>query len=60
MIEAAYTIARLVQEFQSIESKDSEPWIEGLSLALMSKNVAKVKMTLDVHYVRNTRCDLQN
>lgn len=44
MQEAAYTLVRLVQEFKTIESRDPGPWIEGLSLACMSKNGAKVAM----------------
>ncbi|KAF2852748.1 cytochrome P450 52A12 [Plenodomus tracheiphilus IPT5] len=45
LTEASYVTVRLVQEFKSMESRDSEPWIEGLTLTLCSKNGVKVGLT---------------
>ncbi|KFY39518.1 hypothetical protein V494_03951 [Pseudogymnoascus sp. VKM F-4513 (FW-928)] len=36
LTEAAYTLARMVQEFQSIESRDLTPWFERFHLTLGS------------------------
>ena len=32
LTEASYTITRLMQEFKSIEARDSRPWMESLTL----------------------------
>lgn len=39
-----YTLVRLVQNFQSIESRDSNDWVEEIHLACTSHNGAKVVM----------------
>jgi cytochrome P450 len=38
LTEAGYTLVRLVQEFEKIESRDSMPWMESLHLTLGSGN----------------------
>ena len=40
--EAAYTTARMLQEFTSAESRDSGPWREALTLTCASANGTKV------------------
>jgi cytochrome P450 len=40
--EAAYVTVRLLQEFERLESRDPEPWIESITLTLCSKNGTKV------------------
>lgn len=45
LTEASYVTVRLVQEFSKIESRDPEPWIEGLTLTLCSYNGVKVGVT---------------
>ena len=42
MIEAQYTVVRMVQSFPSLESRDPEPWTEGLALTCFSANGVKV------------------
>lgn len=37
-----YVLVRLVQAFQSIESRDERDWVEGLHLACTSANGAKI------------------
>ena len=44
LTEAGYTIVRLLQTFARIESRDPEPWCEGLHLTLSSGNGVKVAM----------------
>lgn len=44
--EATYTLARLVQTTDSLESRDPRPWIEGLSMACTSANGAEVAFVL--------------
>ncbi|ELR02562.1 hypothetical protein VC83_08941 [Pseudogymnoascus destructans] len=38
LTEAGYTLVRMVQEFERIESRDSKPWLENLHLTLGSGN----------------------
>ncbi|KFY22430.1 hypothetical protein V493_06615 [Pseudogymnoascus sp. VKM F-4281 (FW-2241)] len=38
LTEAGYTLVRLVQEFERVESRDSRPWLESLHLTLGSGN----------------------
>lgn len=39
-----YTLVRLVQAFQSVESRDGNEWVEEIHLACTSQNGAKVVM----------------
>ncbi|KAG0645550.1 cytochrome P450 [Hyphodiscus hymeniophilus] len=41
---AAYILIRMVQEFETIESRDSRPWVEGLSLTCSSGNGTQVTL----------------
>jgi cytochrome P450 len=45
LTEASYTTVRLMQEFGSIESRDSEPWTERLNLSCTGLNGCKVSLT---------------
>lgn len=45
LTEASYVTVRILQEFEGIESRDPEPWKEGLSISVCSKNGAKVGLT---------------
>jgi len=45
LTEAGYVTVRLIQEFQGLESRDPEPWIENLTLTLCSLNGTKVGLT---------------
>jgi len=42
LTEASYVTARLVQTFSKLESRDSEPWSESITLTLCSANGTKV------------------
>lgn len=42
LMEASFVTVRLMQEFGSIESKDTEPWMEQISMTVTGKNGAKV------------------
>lgn len=44
LTEASYITARLLQEFDRIESRDSEPWREKLSLTCTGLNGCKVSL----------------
>lgn len=44
LTEASYTTIRLIQEFKSLESRDSGPWEEWLALTC-AVNGAKVALT---------------
>ncbi|KAH6983892.1 n-alkane-inducible cytochrome P450 [Ilyonectria destructans] len=46
LTEASYTLCRLVRRFKSIESRDTQPFKEGLTLTLASKNGTKVSLAL--------------
>ncbi|KAH7146911.1 n-alkane-inducible cytochrome P450 [Dactylonectria estremocensis] len=46
LIEASYTILRLIQRFKSIESQDAQPFKEALTLTLASEIGTKVSLTL--------------
>ena len=37
-----YTMVRLLQEFQSIESRDPDPWLEHFGISYTNVNGAKV------------------
>lgn len=44
LTEAGYTIVRLVQEFERIESRDPTPWLESLHLTLGSGNGVQIAL----------------
>ena len=44
LTEAGYTIVRLLQHFEKIESRDSRPWFENLHLTLSPGNGVKVAL----------------
>lgn len=45
LTEAGYTTVRIIQRFQSLESRDPEPFRELLTLTMASKNGTKVALT---------------
>jgi hypothetical protein len=45
LTEASYVTVRLLQEFASIESRDSDPWMESYTLVVCSKNGTQVSLT---------------
>lgn len=45
LTEAGYTITRIMQQFETIESRDPNPWTEGLGLTLTTANGTKVALT---------------
>lgn len=45
LTEASYITVRLLQEFDRIESRDTEPWTEKLSLTCTGLNGCKVSLT---------------
>jgi cytochrome P450 len=45
LTEAGYCIVRVMQEFEAMESRDSRPFEEALTLTLASFNGAKVALT---------------
>lgn len=45
LTEAAFVSVRLLQKFDRIESRDSEPWREKISLTCASLNGCKVSLT---------------
>lgn len=45
LTEAGYTIARIVRHFKSIESRDTRPFKEGLTLTLASQHGTHVALT---------------
>ncbi|KAK5133601.1 hypothetical protein LTR08_007549 [Meristemomyces frigidus] len=45
LTEASYTTARLCQAFDRIESRDSQPWTESLTLTCVNLGGAKVRLT---------------
>ncbi|KIX95653.1 uncharacterized protein Z520_08773 [Fonsecaea multimorphosa CBS 102226] len=45
LIEVAYVVVRMAQEFRVLESRDPGPWEESLSLTLCSRNGTKVSLT---------------
>lgn len=44
LTEASYTIVRLLQKFEKIESRDPTPWLENLHLTLSSGNGVQVAL----------------
>ncbi|KAJ5375688.1 Cytochrome P450 [Penicillium concentricum] len=42
LTEAGYTIVRIMQEFESIETRDPKPWTESFGLTLWNANGTKV------------------
>ncbi len=44
---ALYTTVRLVQAFEILESRDSEPWTENLGVVCFPTNGVKVSMSPD-------------
>ncbi|CAJ0553157.1 Ff.00g116690.m01.CDS01 [Fusarium sp. VM40] len=42
LTEAMYVLVRMAQEFETIESRDEEPWVESLELTVSSGNGVKV------------------
>ncbi|CAI7601871.1 unnamed protein product [Penicillium glandicola] len=45
LTEAGYTITRIMQQFESIENRDPDPWTEDLKLTLTNANGTKVALT---------------
>ncbi|KAL5115066.1 hypothetical protein ACEQ8H_007041 [Pleosporales sp. CAS-2024a] len=45
LTEASYVTVRLVQEFSKMESRDSGPWVENLTLTVCSHNGVQVALT---------------
>ncbi|KAJ5323136.1 hypothetical protein N7452_011425 [Penicillium brevicompactum] len=45
LTEAGYTTVRLMQEFEKIDSRDPNPWVEELKLTLSSANGTRVSLT---------------
>lgn len=45
LTEAGYTAVRILQQFEAIESRDSKPFVEALTLTMSSANGTKVAMT---------------
>ncbi|CAI7671322.1 unnamed protein product [Penicillium discolor] len=45
LTEAGYTITRIMQQFETIESRDPNLWTEGLGLTLTTANGTKVALT---------------
>ncbi|KUM59964.1 hypothetical protein ACN42_g7154 [Penicillium freii] len=45
LTEAGYTISRIMQQFETIENRDPNPWTEDLGLTLASANGTKVALT---------------
>lgn len=45
LTEASFVTVRIIQEFSKIESRDPEPWYEGLTLTCCSLNGTKVGLT---------------
>ncbi|OCL02187.1 cytochrome P450 [Glonium stellatum] len=45
LTEASYVTTRILQEFATIESRDPNPWCEGITLTLASGNGTKVALT---------------
>lgn len=45
LTEAGYTTVRLMQEFEKIDSRDPNPWVEELKLTLSSANGTQVSLT---------------
>lgn len=46
LLEAYYIVARMVQRFKVLESRDDQDWMELYALALCSKNGTKVALTI--------------
>lgn len=44
LIQVGYTIVRLIQEFERIESRDQTEWVENLHLTLSSGNGVQVAL----------------
>ena len=44
---ALYTTVRIVQAFEILESRDSEPWTENLGVVCFPANGVKVSMSPD-------------
>jgi cytochrome P450 len=44
LTEAGYTIVRLLQTFEKIETRDTMPWVENLHLTLSSGNGTQVAL----------------
>ena len=42
LVTWSYAIVRVVQAFGTVESRDSEPWTEDVSVTVGSRNGAKV------------------
>ncbi|KAJ5173648.1 Cytochrome P450 [Penicillium coprophilum] len=45
LTETGYTIVRIMQQFESIETRDPDPWVEHLGLTLANANGTKVSFT---------------
>lgn len=47
LTEASYVVVRLAQTFDRVESRDPNPWTEGLGLTTVNLNGAKVALIKD-------------
>ena len=45
LTQTYYIAVRMLQEFKSIDSRDPEPWVEGLGVTCTSANGVKVSLT---------------
>ena len=46
LTEACYTVARLAQTFEKIESRDAESWTENLGVVCVVDHAVKVSLIL--------------
>lgn len=44
LTEASYVLVRMLQEFRLLETADSLPWEESLTLTLCSRNGVRVRL----------------
>ncbi len=43
--EASYVLIRMLQEYKTLEARDSQAWTESLTLTVCSENGVKVAVT---------------
>ena len=44
LVEASYTVVRLLQEFDRIETRDDQPWVEKLAVTVSNLHGTKVAL----------------
>lgn len=44
-MEVSYVLIRMLQEYKTLEARDSQPWTESLTLTVCSENGVKVGVT---------------